>query len=286
MYGFSQTIEVVMACNMSMLKTSRAMNMIIKRRKPSSESLESLKQRNEELISLNRSKEEFVAIASHQLRTPATAVRQYLSLLLDGYADPLTESQKTFIEKAFASNERQLTIIDEILKVTQLDLDKIKLDLRLHDLGKLAENAVTAMSEKFANKEQRIKVELASKPIKSKIDYDQMLIAVENLIENASNYTPIGKKITVRVKETPRKNWISIKDEGVGIHPNDFPKLFQKFSRIHNPLSVEVGGTGLGLYWTTKIVHLHGGYIDVRSRPKHGSTFSVVLPKSAGNSHK
>lgn len=274
-----------MACNNQVIKTPRAVELIRNRRRQDKSSLKTLQQQNKELIELNRSKEEFVAIASHQLRTPATAVRQYLSLLLEGYAEPLKAGQKEFLEKAFESNERQLMIIDEILKVTQLDLDKIKLNLRLQDVGRLADNAVTAMRNNFDSKNQAINFNRPTQPVKARVDGDQLLIALENLLENASNYTPEGKSITVTVKETMRSIQINVKDQGVGIDSADFPKLFQKFSRIHNPLSVQVGGTGLGLYWTTKIVHLHGGYIDVRSRPNRGSTFSIVLPKPQRNSH-
>jgi signal transduction histidine kinase len=109
------------------------------------EALAALIQRNEELISLSQSKDEFIAITSHQLRTPATGVKQYLGLLLEGYADPLSPNQKVFVEKAYENNERQLHIVDDILKIAQLDLDKIKLNPEIYDLKILIQAAIESL---------------------------------------------------------------------------------------------------------------------------------------------
>jgi signal transduction histidine kinase len=109
------------------------------------EALAALIQRNEELISLSQSKDEFIAITSHQLRTPATGVKQYLGLLLEGYSDPLTPGQRVFIEKAYENNERQLHIVDDILRIAQLDLDKIKLNPEMLDLSLLMQDAIESL---------------------------------------------------------------------------------------------------------------------------------------------
>jgi signal transduction histidine kinase len=244
------------------------------------EALAALIQRNEELISLNQSKDEFIAITSHQLRTPATGVKQYLALLLEGYAEPLTPSQEMFIKKAYENNERQLHIVDDILKVAQLDLDKIKLSPEVYDMGIIIQVAVESLQGKFQSKQQSIRAILPNYPVLVKIDTEEFRLVIENMLENASNYTPEGKKIIIKLDETKKgEARITIKDQGVGIEKQDLAKLFHKFSRINNTLSNAVNGTGLGLYFSKKIVELHGGKINVRSIPEKGTTFIILLPK-------
>jgi signal transduction histidine kinase len=112
------------------------------------------------------------------------------------------------------------------------------------------------------------------------VDPNRLRMVLENIIDNAMNYSLPNKTIKVAVRSSAETVKISVQDQGVGIDKNDFPKLFQKFSRIPNPLSVEVGGSGLGLYWAHKIVLLHNGTIEVKSTIGHGSTFTVILPKT------
>jgi two-component system phosphate regulon sensor histidine kinase PhoR len=244
------------------------------------EALAALIQRNEELISLNQSKDEFIAITSHQLRTPATGVKQYLGLLLEGYADPLTPNQQTFIEKAYENNERQLHIVDDILRIAQLDLDKIKLKPELYDLELIIQIAVEALQGKFKKKNQSVRVIMPHDQIISKIDVEEIRLVIENILENASNYSPEGKTITVKLSRTKKSEAkIAIQDQGVGIEKQDIAKLFQKFSRVNNPLSNAVNGTGLGLYFCKKIVELHGGKVQVKSTPGKSTTFIILLPQ-------
>jgi len=229
-------------------------------------------------LALERAKDEFVAIASHQLRTPATAVKQYVGLLLEGYSDPITANQRLFLERAYESNERQLQIVHEILKVTKLDLEKVVLNLEMYDIRHITGQAIATIKSSFDTKQQKVVIKEPDEPLMAKVDSDQLRAAIENLLENASNYTWPGKTITVSSRRLKDRVRVAIKDEGVGIDAQDFPKLFQKFSRIPNPLSVEVSGTGLGLYWAARIIHLHGGYIHVASTAGRGSTFTINLP--------
>jgi two-component system sensor histidine kinase VicK len=242
------------------------------------EALAALIQRNEELISLNKSKDEFIAITSHQLRTPATGVKQYIALLLEGYAEPLTENQRIFLEKAYENNERQLHIVDDILRIAQLDLDKFQLHLTSVDLGKLLQEAISSLDAKFHLHKQGANLIKPTETLIASIDPEQMRMAIENILENASHYSQDGKKITVRISKKG-SDWaqISIKDRGVGISNKDIPKLFQKFSRINNSLSNTVNGTGLGLYFSKKIIELHGGKINAKSTVDKGTTFIITL---------
>jgi signal transduction histidine kinase len=200
-------------------------------------------------------------------------------LLLDGYAEQLTDKQKVFLERAYESNERQLHIVQEILKISQLDLQTVVLKLDLHDVRDIAKEAADSLQSNLKKRNQKLIFELPRQPVFANVDADQIRVAIENLLENASNYTWKDKTITLGVVQTKDKIKIAVKDQGVGIDKADFRHLFQKFSRVPNALSVETGGTGLGLYWASKIVELHSGTIEVKSDPGKGSRFSIVLPR-------
>lgn len=103
-------------------------------------------------------------------------------------------------------------------------------------------------------------------------------MVIEDIIDNASKYTPNDKIITVRLVRSGTSAKISVKDEGVGIPKGDVDKVFEKFIRLSNPMPTEVGGTGIGLYWVKKVVELHGGDISVTSVVDKGSIFTVTLP--------
>jgi two-component system, sensor histidine kinase and response regulator len=235
-------------------------------------------QRIQQLIELNRSKDEFIALASHQLRTPATAVKQYLGLLLEGYGGFLNEQQLLFVQTAYNSNERQLGIVNEILRVAQLDLEKISLHPLHTNLTKLVESVVQDFKPQFDNRRQPLAYQKPHKPLHANVDYEFFRMALGNIIDNATKYTPEGKAVTIRAGTADGRATISVEDEGVGIAPEDHGKLFKKFSRIDNPLSVSVGGTGLGLYWASEIIRLHGGMLSAQSELNKGTTFIISLP--------
>lgn len=251
------------------------------------EAFATLIKRNEELLSLNKSKDEFIAITSHQLRTPATGVKQYLGLLLEGYAEPLTKTQKMFLGKAYENNERQLHIVDEILRVAQLDLDKLVLHPFKIDMRKVVEAAASALEGKVKERSQTLTLMLPKEPIYAKVDAEHFRMAIENLLENASNYSADCKKISVSLKMLKNSHLrITVADEGIGIKEADVNKLFQKFSRLDNSLSHNVTGTGLGLYFSKKVVQLHGGTIRVHSKVDKGTKFIITIPPATSFSTK
>lgn len=237
------------------------------------------KQRNE-LLQLNKLKDEFTALASHQLRTPATAVKQYISLLMDKYAGEVSTEQMNYLQVAFDSNERQLSIIDELLKSAQLDSNNFRLDKTPQNIVVLAKQVIKQLKPTLDLRQQTAVVESTKKTIMMKIDLAEMMLVLENLVANASKYTYRGKHITIRIQivEKDQRVEISVIDEGVGIAEEDMTRIFDKFTRVNNELSDTVEGTGLGLYWVKWIVKLHKGSIEVTSTPKKGSTFKISLP--------
>lgn len=238
----------------------------------------SLTKQREKLLALNESKDEFISLASHQLRTPATIVKQYLHLILDGYAGELSPALEDMVARANNSNERQIEIVDDLLKVARLDAGKVVLAKQMTNLVPLVQEVVNGHMTIIEHRQQRASVTYSEPGIGAYIDYARMKMVLENLIDNASKYSPANKNIVVSLERLGDIVKIIVKDEGVGIEPADIPKLFIKFSRINNPLSVSVGGTGLGLYWVKRIIDLHGGSIGVTAVYGQGTIFTISLP--------
>ncbi len=237
-----------------------------------------LRQRNEELEAISRSKDEFVALASHQLRTPATAVKQYIGMMLQGYVGDITEMQYDVLEKAFEGNERQIQIINQILSAARVDTGKLVVALMPLDLRSLVQGIAAEMRPVFEQREHTFTVRVPADPVYVAADLSYLRMAIENVVQNASVYTPKGGSVRMTLTVVRGNAVLRVSDTGVGIRKKDIGKLFVKFSRIHNPLSVEAGGSGIGLYLTAEIVRLHDGTVDVESRIGKGTTFAISLP--------
>jgi PAS domain S-box-containing protein len=238
-----------------------------------------LKHQHLELEALNSVKDEFVSLASHQLRTPATGIKQFLGLLLEGYAGQLTIQQSEYIKKAYDSNERQINLVNDLLRTAQIDAGKVILDKSLIDVHAIIISVIDNLRELFASRQQTVFVNEKGNPANVFADESRIRMVLENIIDNASKYTENGGIITITLSETNIYAQISIKDTGVGIDAKDIKKVFNKFNRLPNKLSDTAGGTGLGLYWAKKIVNLHKGNIGVKSTINQGTEFIIKLPK-------
>jgi signal transduction histidine kinase len=238
------------------------------------------RQRLQHLMDLNRSKDEFISIASHQLRTPATAVKQYLGMLIEGFVGDVEPRQLAMVAKAYENNERQLRIVSDLLKVAQVDAGQVMLKKEEVSLNSLIEDIIHDFSGVLNDRDQTIAFYRGADDPKVTIDLNSIRMVFENLIDNASKYSEEGKQITITVENEKSAIVVAIADEGVGIRAGDRHRLFEKFSRLDNSLSTKVGGTGLGLYWAKKIVTLHDGTITHAPNTPSGSVFSVGIPKN------
>lgn len=237
-------------------------------------------QRLEHYIELNKTKDEFISLASHQLRTPVTGVKQYLGMVLEGMAGEVPAPQKAFLEKAYESNERQLAIVSDLLRVAQIDSGTVELRRRDIDLVELMRDVAKEQTDAYKSRQQKLNVTANTDRVLASIDPVKIRMVFDNLVDNAGKYSNSGSEVNIEL--SAKDNWarVDIIDQGVGIATEDMDKLFEKFSRIHNSLSTQVGGTGLGLYWAKHVIDLHGGMLRVTSVPGEGSTFSVFLPQA------
>lgn len=227
---------------------------------------------------LERAKDEFISLASHQLRTPATAVKQYLGMLQGGYGGEVSEAVKPFLNTAYSANERQLNIINDLLKTAQLEAGQYTLVKEPCDIGRLIIEVIDAYKPIISMRDQQVAVKNTSQRL-TPVDEPELKVALSNLLENASKYSPEGSTITISSKSTVKHTTITVQDQGVGIDTDNIPTIFEKFTRLDNELSDTVNGSGLGLYFVKKIISLHNGTIAVSSKPGNGSTFTVTLPR-------
>lgn len=242
-----------------------------------------LKAKSQELVNLKEeavdlAKDELLSLASHQLRTPATTVKQYLGMVLQGFAGDITPTQTSLLDKAYSGNERQLYIINEMLHVAKVDSGRIVLARHETDINSLLSDIVQEAHPEADNLNHKVTLKLPKKSLKLNIDEHMLRMSIENLVSNAIKYTLPGGKIKISLQKLKDSARIEVRDNGIGINQNDLAKLYKLFSRLDNPLTQNVGGTGVGLYLAKHLIELHDGSLHVVSKPGQGSTFTVVLP--------
>ena len=231
-----------------------------------------------EMHTLDIAKRDFISLASHQLRTPASGVKAFLSILLDGHAGTLSKRQHDFIAKANESNNRQLEIIESLLSLASIQSGKIQLKKEVLDLRTILNRSLTDHHAALKAKRQQLVISKSRKPLTLRADPTHIQMVIDNLLSNAIKYTPEKGRITLSSWATDTSAYIEVADTGIGIAKQDLPALFQRFSRLQNPASKTVEGSGLGLYLARSIVELHGGTITVRSQLGAGTRFRIKLP--------
>lgn len=226
---------------------------------------------------LQQAKDELLSLASHQLRTPATGVKQYLGMVIDGFAGAIKKDQSRLLEQAYKSNERQLQIINEFLYVAKLGSGSLTTTRHQFDLAPVVRDVYEEMKIDIQDKHHKVSVRIP-RTVPVYADEHSVRMIIENLLSNAIKYTPPGGSIAITVKKSSREVAVSVADTGIGIDKKDIPLLFKQFSRIPNELSVEVSGSGIGLYLAQQLAIRNGGYISVESERGEGSTFTAHIP--------
>lgn len=239
-----------------------------------------LVQANNKLKELDQMKDEFVSVASHELRTPMTAIKGYAWMLQKGkYLNRLNQKQKEYLEKIVSSTNRLISLVNDILDVSRIEGGKIKLNLEAGSIDEVIEEVITEIQPKAMDKNLVLSFKKEGIIPSVLIEKKRVYEIIMNLIGNAIKFTPEAGKITLSRKEKGKMIEISVSDTGRGIAKNDIPKLFKKFGRLEHSFALisESSGTGLGLYITKALVELHGGKIRVTSKVGQGSTFTFSL---------
>lgn len=228
---------------------------------------------------LELARNEFISIASHQLRTPATVIKQYTYMLLDNLYGKLSKKQKAALSIINEANNRSIRIVNNLLYVTQIDTGQLHLKERQCSLSSIIQASVDNYKTTIQAKNLRLINETNAKRYILRADEKYLQLVFENILDNACRYTPPGKSVTVAITEDQETYTVRFRDEGIGISDKEKLKLFKKFARLKNGVTLHPDGSGLGLYIAQEIITLHDGDIDMLSSPHNGTTVSVTLPK-------
>lgn len=229
---------------------------------------------------VENTKSELLALASHQLRTPASGVKQYVGMLRDGTFGSLTPAQQALADKAYATNERQLHVINDLLYVSKVETGQLRIDPVPADITRITYDVVASMKPQAKQKNITI-VFKTKKPHPVVADDRYVAMIVENLVSNAIKYSHPGSKVQVSIVAQDGAVMVKVTDKGVGIAKEDYERIFNKFDRVQNVLSHKEGGSGLGLFLARQLARGHGGDVTVTSEVDKGSCFVLTLPKTA-----
>lgn len=234
---------------------------------------------NEQLSQLDKSKSEFLSIASHQLYTPLTALKGYLSMVQEGDYGPVSKKQRPVIDTLRQSSDRLIELIRNLLDVSRIESGRLELSLESLDLAAMARDLVKELVPNAERKKLALTFEDPAKALPHVVGDTQRLRQVLlNTVDNAIKYTDQGQ-VTVRVIQDKNTLVYSVQDTGKGIAANEIEKLFTKFTRVGGAHRYNTEGTGLGLFVARQIVREHHGHIWVESPGVgKGSTFFMRLP--------
>jgi len=235
-------------------------------------------ERRTEIERISQAKSEFIAIASHQLRTPLTAIKGYLSMIIEGDYGKLPERVKEKMESVYQSNERLIKLVNDILCVSKIEAGEIEMEFERTDLKKLIKEVIDELSIKAKEKGLYLNFEEPKESFETLLDREKFRQVILNLIDNAIKYTQEGG-ITVKLQALKNKFQIVISDTGEGLTEEEKRKIFERFSRGTAGTKFWVGGAGLGLYIAKEFVQMHKGKIWAESEGRgKGSTFYIELP--------
>lgn len=235
---------------------------------------------------VDRAKNEFISIASHQLRTPLTAIKTYSHLLNSGFRGKLTQKQTEFLEIIISAADRMNELITTLLDISKLEEGLLISTVQTVPIDDLITELVTELFS-LADKKQ-IKIGVSYHNSKTTLETDPLLLKelLSNLLSNAIKYTPELGRIEILCKQNETTTTISIKDNGHGIPKVQQSRVFTKFFRGDNIVKLDAGGTGLGLYLVKKISEVLQATINFKSEEFKGTEFIVKLPNAPLKSRK
>ncbi len=234
---------------------------------------------NERLHEVDELKSNFISVVAHQLRTPLSGIKWTINMILNGEMGELNTEQKSFLMKSYESNDRMITLVNDMLGADRIESDKLRYQFIPTKISDLLDNLLYEMLP-MANK-KNLHIEFSNRDIdlpKVYVDSEKMRAALQNLLENAIRYTPNGGKIDISFQVISGFLEISIKDTGIGIPKDQAKNIFNRFFRAQNAIKMETDGSGLGLFITKAIVEKHGGRIWFESDLDKGSNFHFTIP--------
>jgi PAS domain S-box-containing protein len=232
---------------------------------------------------VDKAKSEFVSLASHQLRTPLSAINWYTEMLLAGDAGEINKEQRSFLNEVYRGNQRMVELVNSLLNVSRIDLGTFGIEPEPTQVTEIADSVLSDLKSQTTAKHLRVEVEYDKDIPMMNLDPKLMRMILQNLLSNAVKYTPekgaVG--LCISLESHPHKHLlIVVTDTGYGIPIDQSDKIFTKLFRADNVMENDTEGTGLGLYLVKSILESTGGSVSFKSREDKGTQFFVTLPMS------
>ena len=234
-----------------------------------------------ELETASRHKSEFLANMSHELRTPLNAIIGFSEVLTEQMFGDLNPKQLEYLEDIKSSGKHLLALITDVLDLSKVEAGRMELHPSLFSLREVLESGLTMVGERATRNGIAVRLNIDVTDEAMEGDERKLKQVVFNLLSNAVKFTPAGGHVEVNARDDPDGIRIEVRDDGVGIAPDDQARIFDTFQQVGNAATGAHEGTGLGLGLARRFTELHGGHITVDSAPGRGSTFTVVLPRRA-----
>lgn len=228
---------------------------------------------------ISKSKSEFISIAAHQLRTPLSAVKWAMKLVIDGDMGPLNPEQLQFLMRGYDTNQKMIALVNDLLNVARIEDGRFGYAFKEANIMEVVNMIIN--SSKLASRERDVQVEFINNAPGLKpfvFDAEKMALAIQNLLDNALKYTNPGGKVTLEILTEGDYLKMKVSDNGVGVPKNQLSRLFSKFFRAENVIHMQTSGSGLGLFIVKNIITRHGGDITVESEEGKGTIFTFVIP--------
>jgi signal transduction histidine kinase len=240
-----------------------------------------IEEKSRQIEAANRHKSEFLANMSHELRTPLNAIIGFSEVLGERLFGELNEKQAEYTQDILTSGQHLLSLINEILDLSKVEAGRMELEAASFDLPLAIDNARTFVRERATKHGITVDVDIDQRLGDFVGDERKIKQILLNLLSNAVKFTPEGGRIRIDARQSDGAVEISVSDTGIGIEPDDLPKIFEEFRQVGSDYAHKTEGTGLGLTLAKKFVELHGGKIWVESEVGKGSTFILTLPITA-----
>ena len=228
---------------------------------------------------IEKMKTEFVSLAAHQLRTPLSAIKWTLRMLLDGDLGKITEEQEELMAKCYQSNERMINLVNDLLDVARIEEGRYIYGMAMANMEDIIQFVLNSYKEEFEKRNVKIEFKKPEeKTPKINVDVEKIKLVLQNLIDNSIKYTLSGGTVTVSLKYDKKEIGVEVSDTGMGIPEDQKGRVFSKFFRGANALRIETEGSGLGLFLAKNIIEAHGGKIWFESEEGAGTAFYFSIP--------
>ena len=237
-----------------------------------------LRRSNAQLQKLDEAKDDFISMASHQLRTPLTSIKGYISMMMEGDVGTITAEQEHVLNEAFISSERMVRLIGDFLNVSRLQTGKFIIDKHPVDMAVLVQREIDNLVPNAAARGMKFVYKMPKNVPKLDLDENKIQQVIMNFADNALYYSKDNGSITLTLKKHSDYIEFTVKDSGIGVPAEEQAHLFNKFFRATNARRARPDGTGVGLYLAKKVIDAHDGKILFESKEGKGSTFGFRLP--------